>query len=46
MDCLEPGAQAPDFSLPSSDGRTVHLRDHRGRHSVVLVFYSKNNTPG
>jgi thioredoxin-dependent peroxiredoxin len=34
---LRVGDPAPDFSLPSADGRTVALRDYRGRW-VVLVF--------
>jgi len=33
------GTQAPDFSVPASDGRTVSLGDYRGRQPVLLVFY-------
>jgi peroxiredoxin Q/BCP len=32
------GQVAPDFSLPSTAGSTVSLRDFRGQ-DVVLVFY-------
>jgi peroxiredoxin Q/BCP len=36
---------APDFSLPADDGRTIALRDLRGK-KVVLYFYPKDDTPG
>ncbi len=39
------GELAPDFALPSDDGRTVSLRDLRGT-KVVLYFYPKDDTPG
>lgn len=42
---LEPGDQAPDFTLPASGGRTVRLADHQGR-MLVLYFYPKANTSG
>ena len=32
------GQAAPDFELPSTDGRPVTLREFRGR-DVVLGFY-------
>ena len=35
---------APDFTLPCSDGTTVHLADLRG-HWVVLFFYPTDDTP-
>jgi peroxiredoxin Q/BCP len=38
------GHQAPDFSLPSSDGRVVRLSDFRGK-VVVLYFYPADDTP-
>jgi peroxiredoxin Q/BCP len=41
--CL--GSQAPDFSLPSSDGQTFTLSALTGRKHVVLVFYVGDNTP-
>ena len=34
-----------DFSLPSTDGNTFKLSDHRGT-KLVLYFYPKDNTPG
>lgn len=36
---------APDFSLPSSDGKQVSLADFAGKW-VVLYFYPKDDTPG
>jgi peroxiredoxin len=35
---IEPGARAPDFTLPDQDGQQVSLSDFRGQ-TVVLVFY-------
>jgi peroxiredoxin Q/BCP len=42
---LAVGAKAPDFKLPTDDGRTVSLADFAGKN-VVLYFYPKDNTPG
>ncbi len=42
---LKEGSQAPDFTLPGSDGNTYRLSDFRGKR-VVLMFYPKSNTPG
>ena len=42
---LQPGAIAPDFTLPNQDSVPVSLRDFRGKQ-VVLYFYPKDNTPG
>lgn len=39
------GREAPDFSLPDQDGKTVQLSDFRDRW-VVLYFYPKDDTPG
>ena len=33
------GDPAPRFRLPSAEGPTVALSDHRGRRPVLLVFY-------
>lgn len=40
---LSIGDPAPDFSLPDEGGKTVSLRDLRGRN-VVLVFYPGDDT--
>ncbi len=42
---IEPGQQAPDFTLPDQDGAGVTLSQLRGRR-VVLYFYPKADTPG
>ncbi len=42
---LAEGDDAPDFTLPSSDGGTVSLQTLRGQE-VVLYFYPKDDTPG
>ena len=42
---IKEGEAAPDFTLQADDGRTLSLRDYRGK-SVVLYFYPKDGTPG
>ena len=42
---LQPGKEAPDFTLPNQAGELVSLRSLRGSF-VVLYFYPKDNTPG
>jgi thioredoxin-dependent peroxiredoxin len=42
---LKVGDIAPDFTAPSSDGRTLTLSELRGR-AVVLYFYPKAFTAG
>lgn len=42
---IEVGKPAPDFALVADDGRTLSLKDFRGR-KVVLYFYPKDDTPG
>jgi peroxiredoxin len=32
------GFTAPDFTLPTANGREVTLSDNRGKQCVVLVF--------
>jgi peroxiredoxin Q/BCP len=42
---LAPGDRAPDFTLPTDDGRTVSLSGLRG-HKVIVYFYPNAMTPG
>jgi protein SCO1 len=37
---LPPGVKAPDFRLKDQDGRTVTMREYRGRPVVVTFMYS------
>ena len=39
------GTSAPDFSLTTSDGSQISLKDYRGKW-VVLYFYPKDFTSG
>jgi thioredoxin-dependent peroxiredoxin len=39
------GSMAPDFTLPSQEGKQVSLHDFKGKW-VVLYFYPKDMTPG
>jgi peroxiredoxin len=41
---IEPGARAPDFSLPDQGGEQVSLSDFSGR-DLVLVFYPLDFSP-
>jgi peroxiredoxin len=41
---IEPGADAPEFTLPDQDGNKVSLADFRGK-TVVLVFYPSDFSP-
>ncbi len=38
------GDKAPDFSLKSGSGENVSLSDFKGKKSVVLFFYPKDET--
>jgi thioredoxin-dependent peroxiredoxin len=42
---LKIGDKAPQFSLPTGDGKTLALKDLKGK-KVVLYFYPKDNTSG
>ena len=42
---LKEGDIAPEFTLKSTDGRDISLKDFRGKQ-VVLYFYPKDDTPG
>jgi len=35
---IKVGEKAPDFSLPSADGKTIKLSDFAG-HNVLIDFY-------
>jgi peroxiredoxin Q/BCP len=45
-DTLPIGSPAPDFELPTQDGKTVRLSDFRGKKAVVLYFYPKDHSQG
>lgn len=40
------GDTAPDFTLPTWEGRSVSLKDFLAKKAVVLYFYPRDNTPG
>lgn len=40
------GKTAPDFTLPSTTGEPVSLRQFKNKKTVVLYFYPKNESPG
>ncbi len=44
-DLLQPGAAAPNFTLPSQEEKPVSLADYKGKW-VVLYFYPKDMTTG
>lgn len=46
MSELREGLKAPDFSLPSTEGKEISLSSYKGKKQVVLYFYPKDNTPG
>ena len=45
MPALKPGMKAPPFTLPTGEGKTLSLKDLKGK-KVVLYFYPKDNTSG
>jgi peroxiredoxin Q/BCP len=44
MALLQPGSIAPDFELPDADGKLIRLSDLRGKNTVVIYFYPKDDT--
>jgi|SRR5437016_13468388 len=40
------GKVAPDFTLPSTTGENISLKQFKGKKTVVLYFYPKDETPG
>jgi thioredoxin-dependent peroxiredoxin len=40
------GRPAPDFTLPSTTGESITLKQFKGKKTVVLYFYPKDETPG
>lgn len=45
MNNIEIAQLAPDFCLPSDDGRELRLSDFKG-NKILLYFYPKDATPG
>ena len=43
---LEVGDEAPDFTLPGTDGNDATLSSFRGEKNVVLAFFPKAFTGG
>lgn len=43
---LKVGDKAPDFTLPSTNGGTVHLAEYIGKSTVVLAFFPAAFTGG
>jgi peroxiredoxin Q/BCP len=42
---VKTGDQAPEFSLPGTDGKTHKLSDYRGK-TVVLAWFPRAGTQG
>ncbi len=42
---LDVGQQAPDFLLPSTMGEKVSLKQFRGKHLVLIEFYTNDFVP-
>jgi len=45
LEGISVGANAPEFELPGSDGKTHKLSSYRGEH-VILAFFPKAFTSG
>ena len=39
MNKLQEGTKAPEFTLPASGGKTISLKDFRGKKNVFLAVY-------
>ncbi len=46
MPKVRAGDLAPDFTLPTHTGESVHLAGAVKRGPVVLIFYPMDDTPG
>jgi hypothetical protein len=42
---LEIGESAPDFTLPSTTGETISLRQFQGKQLVLIEFYGDDFAP-
>ena len=42
---IKENTKAKDFILPSTNGKTLKLKDLKGKF-VVIYFYPKDDTPG
>ncbi len=40
------GKPSPDITLPSTTGEPISLKQFKGKKTVVLYFYPKDETPG
>jgi len=45
VDALEVGEPAPDFTLASTTGGDISLRDFRGKKFVLIEFYGADFAP-
>ena len=45
FELLNIGENAPDFTLPNSNGEDISLSDFKGEN-IILWFFPKANTPG
>jgi cytochrome oxidase Cu insertion factor (SCO1/SenC/PrrC family) len=43
---LKVGDMAPDFELPSTQGKKIKLSDYRGKKNVVVAFFPAAFTGG
>ena len=43
---LKAGDMAPDFELPSTQGKKIKLSDFRGKKNVVVAFFPAAFTGG